>query len=63
MNVKLKPDSDIKVIKTKAGKVPLLVVSSRDKTAPRPGAIWIHGGGYITWMKEMVYICPGQQTL
>ncbi len=40
----------------KAGKVPVLVVKRKDSAKKGPGVLWIHGGGYMTGMKEMVYI-------
>ncbi len=37
-------------------RVPALVLSPEELSAPATGVLWIHGGGYISGMKEMVYI-------
>ena len=37
----------------------LLVLSPEDGGKNAPGVLWIHGGGYITGMKEMVYMSRG----
>ena len=36
----------------------LLLLCPKGSTPPagRPGVLWIHGGGYITGMPEMVYM-------
>ena len=54
--IRLKPDNDICVRKAKAKKVPLLILSPREAPEHGTGILWIHGGGYITGMKEMVYM-------
>ena len=62
----MKPDSDIcvKKIRIPAGKrhipagiwsIPALVLSPKGNTQPKTGVLWLHGGGYILGMKEMVY--------
>lgn len=56
MKIKLTPDNDIKVEKTKIGHVPILILRPKDKAPARVGLLWIHGGGYILGMKEMVYM-------
>ena len=60
MHIKLSPPSGVTVNKIKIPSqgrlMPALVIAP---SAPRPGApgvLWIHGGGYITGMKEMVYM-------
>ena len=56
MKIQLKPDDGIRVQKLRVGKVPALVLRPA-KIAEAPVAVlWIHGGGYITGMKEMVYM-------
>lgn len=56
----LKPDKDINVekikIQTKHRKIPALVLSPKGKTNKTACVLWIHGGGYILGMKEMVYM-------
>lgn len=39
-----------------ARRIPALVLSPEELSAPAAGVLWIHGGGYISGMKEMVYI-------
>lgn len=72
MKFNLKPDKDLQVQTIRAGKVPTLVVrpakSPTKRAAKSPAewsgkcpasdvaVLWIHGGGYITGMKEMVYM-------
>ena len=57
MKVTLKPDKDLTEQKIKIGKVPALIVrpTNPDKQN-NVGLLWIHGGGYILGMKEMVYM-------
>ena len=56
MKIKLTPDHDISVQKTKIGRVPTLVLRPADRDAVGTAVLWIHGGGYILGMKEMVYM-------
>ena len=56
MKIKLWPDKDIHVQKIKVGRVPTLVLRSVKKPRIPVSVLWIHGGGYITGMKEMVYM-------
>ncbi len=56
MMIKLTPDRDIFVQKTRVGRVPVLVLRPAYRPAANVGLLWIHGGGYITGMKEMVYM-------
>ena len=59
MNFQLKPDSSLTEERIRIGKVPTLVVRPA-RIRPVPvGILWIHGGGYITGMKEMVYMGRG----
>lgn len=43
-------------IKVKGLRVPLLIMKPVDKPKNAPGVLWIHGGGYMTGIKEMAYI-------
>ncbi len=56
----MKPCPGIRVqnINIPAGvrRVPALVLSPEEFSAPATGVLWIHGGGYISGTKEMVYI-------
>ncbi len=55
MHIQLRPDADLRVEKAKIGRVPVLIL--RPRTGRVTCAIlWIHGGGYITGTKEMVYM-------
>ena len=56
MNVNLKPSPGIRVRKARAGRVPLLILTPEHPRENAPGVLWIHGGGYILGMKEMVYM-------
>ena len=56
----MKPDKDIAVstirIPTAGGSIPALVLSPKAGTQNAAGILWIHGGGYIAGMKEMVHM-------
>ena len=56
MKVKLKPDPDIAVEKIRIGNVPTLVLRPAGRPAADTAVLWIHGGGYILGMKEMVFM-------
>ena len=43
-------------IKVNGKRVPLLILQPLSKPENAPGVMWIHGGGYMTGMKEMAYI-------
>ena len=55
MKIKLTPDKDNKVEKTKIGRVPVLIRRPKDKAPARVGLLRIHGG-YILGMKEMAHM-------
>ena len=56
----MRPDPDICVkkikIATKDRQIPALVLSPKKKPEHATGVLWIHGGGYIAGMKEMVHM-------
>mgnify|MGYP002621999698 FL=1 len=56
MGYQLKPDADMAVDKIRTGRVSSLVLKPKKAVPNPPGVLWIHGGGYITGMKEMVYM-------
>ena len=43
-------------IPSEAGVVPAIVLTPLDPKPAAPGVLWIHGGGHLTGMKEMVYM-------
>lgn len=55
----LKKDKTILVkkikIKTEKINIPILILSPKENKSNAPCVLWIHGGGYILGMKEMVY--------
>ena len=58
---KLFPDKDIKCIRVKIPRrdgrhIPALIVMPEIPRKNAPGVLWIHGGGYMTGMKEMVHM-------
>ena len=56
MKMKLWPDKDILVRKVRIGRVPTLVLRPANRPPIPVSVLWIHGGGYILGMKEMVYM-------
>lgn len=56
----MRPDKDICVRKIAilSGKrhIPALVLSPKEKPVQATGILWLHGGGYIAGMKEMVHM-------
>jgi len=53
---RMKPDKDIQVRKIRIGKMPVLILRLETAKEKMPALLWIHGGGYFTGMKEMVYL-------
>lgn len=60
MNINLRKPAGVSAVKLKIDRgkyqLPLLVLSPEGGSKDAPGVLWIHGGGYITGMKEMVYM-------
>lgn len=61
MNIKLTPrglDLNSKKVRIQAGNdtIPALVLTPLNPRPNAPGVLWIHGGGHLTGMKEMVYM-------
>ncbi|MBR1586400.1 MAG: alpha/beta hydrolase [Clostridia bacterium] len=56
MKIKLKPDQDIAVQKRRIGRVPTLILRPARRSSVPVSILWIHGGGYVTGMKEMVFM-------
>ena len=54
--IKLTPDKNLCVQKIRVGRVPVLILRPAKQPDGNIGLLWIHGGGYITGMKEMVYM-------
>lgn len=55
-----KPDPEIRVKKISISadrrRIPALVLSPPETPVRTPGVLWLHGGGYILGMKEMVHM-------
>ena len=43
-------------IRTKNGKMKILIFKPKNRKKKVPGVLWIHGGGYMTGMAEMAYM-------
>ena len=56
MRIRLTPDKGLRVEKARLNGVPTLILRPADREPAKIGLLWIHGGGYITGMKEMVYM-------
>ncbi len=60
MRIKLTKPSGVKAvvkrIECKGHKRSVIVMSPEQRTKDSPGVLWIHGGGYISGLKEMVYM-------
>ena len=54
--IRLKPDKEVRAEKIRIGNVPVLILRPVMRPRTDVGLLWIHGGGYITGMKEMVYM-------
>ncbi|MCR5689035.1 MAG: alpha/beta hydrolase [Clostridiales bacterium] len=54
--MRLTPAAGIKAQKAKAGRVPLLILRPEKPKGNSTGILWIHGGGYILGLKEMVHM-------
>ena len=56
----IRPDPAIRVrrlrIPTAQGSIPALVLSPKAAPENAPGLLWLHGGGYVAGMKEMVHM-------
>lgn len=56
----IRPDKDIcvrkMIIPSGKRKIPALVLSPRETPVHATGILWLHGGGYIAGMKEMVHM-------
>lgn len=47
-------------IETPAGRLKLIVLHPHGQSEPLPGILWIHGGGYMLGMAEMVHVSCGK---
>ena len=56
----MKPDPAIRVqklrIPTPHGSIPALLLSPKCAPVNATGVLWLHGGGYIAGMKEMIHM-------
>lgn len=56
MAIRLWPTKDIRVRKVRIGRIPALILMPQEKRDNVPEVLWMHGGGYMTGMKEMAYM-------
>lgn len=56
MTIKLWPDKDIAVERQRIARVPTLILHQKGRQPSDVALLWLHGGGYILGMKEMVYM-------
>lgn len=60
MNIRLTKPDGVKAVSVTIDcgdhNMPALVLSPEGGAEAAPGVLWIHGGGYITGLKEMVYM-------
>ena len=56
MNINLRPDDNLSVEKIRIKNIPTLIIRPAKREALDVAVLWIHGGGYILGMKEMVYM-------
>ena len=56
MRIRLTPDKGLRVEKARLNGVPTLILRPADREPVSIELMWVHGGGYITGMKEMVYM-------
>ena len=56
----MRPDKSIRVRRLRVpsphGGIPALLLSPVDAPSNATGVLWLHGGGYIAGMKEMVHM-------
>ena len=53
--IQIVPDKDVVTKRIQIGKIPAIILTPAIPRDNAPGILWIHGGGYRTGMKEMVY--------
>ncbi len=63
MHIQLTPARNLLVRKLRVGRVPVLHIRLKNSTHEKPGVLWIHGGGYMTGLKEMVYMSRAMDLL
>ena len=56
MKIRLRPDSSLRAVRIRIGRVPVLVLHPAGRPPIPVSVLWIHGDGFITGMKEMVYM-------
>ena len=56
MNIQLHPGKGIKVESVRINHVPTLILRPAERETGDVGVLWLHGGGYFTGLKEMVYM-------
>ena len=56
MKIKLRPDKAVRARKIRLGRVPTLVLKPASQPDIPVSTLWFHGRGYVTRMREMVYM-------
>ena len=51
---------EIRYIESAAGRMRVIVLRPRDQRGLLPGILWIHGGGYMLGMADMVHASCGK---
>ena len=51
---------EIRYIESAAGRMRVIILRPRDQRGPLPGILWIHGGGYMLGMADMVHASCGK---
>lgn len=57
--IEFKLGNDLNIETDEVENVKLLIISPKNRTEKVPGVLWIHGGGYMSGMKELVLFSRG----
>ena len=49
----------VRRIETPGGRMKILILRPEKQEKPVPGILWIHGGGYVTGVRAMVFVTAG----
>ena len=56
MKIKLTPDRDIRVLKTRISRVPVLILKPAKRPSIRISLLWIHGDGEPFYAETLAYV-------